>query len=459
MNEMHRPLADAAPALRGAAPHTQASHAAHVTQTTHAKPGPRAIVAAAIGNGLEMYDFTLYSFFAATIGRLFFPANDPLTSLLLSFATFGAGFVMRPLGAVLIGNLADRSGRKAALTLTIALMTAGTALIALTPGYASIGVVATALVVLGRLLQGLAAGGEIGAASALLLESAPKQRRCYLVSWQAATQGGAALFGALSGVAVSALLTPDDLQAWGWRIPFMAGLLIAPVGLYIRRHLAETWSGHTSNSSDESDKRVPGDGVRAVLREHGRTLMLGTFLMTSSTSTMYVIVFYMPTYLMRTLHMPSATAFAATCVAGLTMLVLAPLFGRLADRLPGRKPILIANSLLSMAIVIPNFTLLSSGPGLPLTMMCIAIPATLMSLGSGAGTAMMMEALPRHQRATGMSIMYSLGVTIFGGFAPLAVTGLISATGSRMAPAGYLLGASLISFVALLLFPSNPGRD
>ncbi|WP_322047616.1 MFS transporter [Paraburkholderia sp. J67] len=441
MNEMPRTLSSVVPPM---------SRSDASASPARRAPTRRAIVAAAIGNGLEMYDFTLYSFFAVTIGKLFFPAGSALTSLLLSFATFGVGFLMRPLGALLIGNLADRRGRKAALTLTIALMTAGTALIALTPSYASIGVSATILVVIGRLLQGLSAGGEVGAASALLMESGGKARRCFLVSWQAATQGGAALLGALSGVAVSAWLPPDALQAWGWRLPFLVGLLIAPVGFYIRRHLEET---HVSEANSAFN------GVRVVLREHARTLVLGTFLMTSSTSSMYVIVFYMPTYLVRTLHMPSVTAFAATCVSGFTMLVLAPLFGRFADRLPRRKPLLIANSLLSMLIVIPNFTLLSSGPGLPLTMMCVAISGTLMSIGTGAGTAMMMEALPRHHRATGMSIMYSFGVTIFGGFAPLAVTWLISATGSRMAPAGYLLCASLISFTALLLYPSNPGRD
>ncbi|EHP38146.1 major facilitator superfamily permease, partial [Cupriavidus basilensis OR16] len=224
--------------------HTAPGHPAGAVPTTTARPhSRRAIVAAAIGNGLEMYDFTVYSFFAATIGKLFFPSSSPLASLLLSFATFGAGFVMRPLGAVLIGNLADQRGRKAALTLTIVLMTAGTALIAFTPTHASIGVAATVLVVIGRLLQGLSAGGEIGAASALLLESASKRNRCFLVSWQAATQGGAALLGALTGAAVSALLSPDAMLEWGWRLPFMLGLLIAPVGMYIRRHLHETHEG------------------------------------------------------------------------------------------------------------------------------------------------------------------------------------------------------------------------
>ncbi|MDF3838014.1 MFS transporter [Cupriavidus basilensis] len=408
----------------------------------------RAVIAAAIGNGLEVYDFTVYSFFAATIGRLFFPSSSPLASLLLSFATFGAGFVMRPLGAVLIGNLADRRGRKAALTLTILLMSAGTALIAFTPSHASIGVAATVLVVLGRLLQGLSAGGEIGAASALLLESATKRNRCFLVSWQAATQGGAALLGALTGAAVSALLSPEAMHDWGWRLPFLLGLLIAPVGMYIRRHLQETHEGGGQHA-----------GIGAVFREHGRTLLLGMLLMTGSTSSMYIMVFYMPTYLVSALHMPPVTAFLAACMAGLAMLVAAPLFGRLADRLPRRKPLLFAGGLASTALVYPNFLLLSSGPGLPLTVALIGAAVALMSVGSGAGAALMMEAFPRHHRATGMSVMYSLGVTVFGGFAPLIVTWLIGATGSNMAPAWYLLASACISLCALALFPSHPGRD
>lgn len=408
----------------------------------------RAVIAAAIGNGLEIYDFTVYSFFAAIIGRLFFPTSNPMASLLLSFATFGVGFVMRPLGAVLIGSMADRRGRKVALTLTIALMTLGTALIAFTPSYASIGVTATVLVVVGRLLQGLSAGGEVGAASALLMESANKRQRCFLVSWQAATQGAAALLGALTGAAVSAMLSPAALESWGWRVPFVIGLLIAPVGIYIRRHLDET---HTENRAHAS--------LRAVVREHGRTLLLGVLLMTSSTSSMYIMVFYMPTYLVNTLHMPQVTAFLAACVAGLTMLVMAPLFGRVADRMPRRKPLLIANGIVAMCVLLPNFTLLSSGPGLALTLCCIALSVTIGSVGSGAGAAMMMEALPRHHRSTGMSIMYSVGVTVFGGFAPLIVTWLIGATGSRMAPAGYLFCAAGVSFIALLLFPSHPNRE
>jgi MHS family proline/betaine transporter-like MFS transporter len=407
----------------------------------------RAVVAAAIGNGLEMYDFTVYSFFAATIGRLFFPTSSPLASLMLSFATFGAGFVMRPLGAVLIGNFADRRGRKAALTLTIGLMTAGTALIAFAPTHATIGLAATALVVLGRLLQGLSAGGEIGAASALLMESASKQKRCFLVSWQGATQGGAALAGALTGAAIMATLSPEAVMSWGWRIPFMIGLLIAPVGLYIRRNLKET-----HETTEHAD-------LKSVFSQYWRVLLLGMLLMTGATSGMYITVFYMPTYLIQSIHMPPVTAFLAACMAGLVMLVASPLFGKLADRLPTRKPIIVTGSLLSLAWCYPNFLLLTTHATLWSAVLQIGLSVTIMSIGGGAGAAMMMEAFPREHRATGMAVMYSLGVTVFGGFAPLIVTWLISATGSPMAPAWYLMIASTISLIALSLFPSHPGRD
>lgn len=418
---------------------------APATSRPHSK---RAIVAAAIGNGLEMYDFTVYSFFAATIGRLFFPTSSPAASLMLSFATFGAGFVMRPLGAVLIGHLADRRGRKAALTLTIALMTAGTALIAFAPTYGSIGLAATALVVFGRLLQGLSAGGEVGAASALLMESASKRNRCFLVSWQGATQGGAALAGALTGAACSALLSPEAMQSWGWRIPFLLGLAIAPVGMYIRRHLKET----------HEDGGAHAD-LKAVFREHWRVLLLGMLLMTGSTSGMYITVFYMPTYLIHSLHMPPVTAFLAACMAGLAMLVMSPLFARLADRLPTRKPVIVVAIVCSLLWCYPNFLMLTSHPSLVAVVIQIGISVTISSISGGAGGALMLEAFPRQHRATGMSVMYSAGVTLFGGFAPLIVTWLIATTGSPMAPAWYLICASSISLVALMLFPSHPGRD
>jgi len=404
----------------------------------------RAVVAAAIGNGMEIYDFTVYSFFAATIGRLFFPAHSALASLLLSFATFGAGFVMRPLGAMLIGSYADRRGRKPALTLTIALMTAGTALIAFTPGYATIGVAGTVLLVVGRLLQGLSAGGEVGAASALLLESATAGRRCFLVSWQGATQGAAALLGALVGASLSMTLSAEALGSWGWRVPFMLGLLIAPVGVYLRRHLDET---HVDAASE------PDTGLVATLRAHGRTVLLGMFLIAGTTVSMYLIVFYMPTYLVTALHLPTTTAFIAACVAGATMLVMSPLFGALADRYQLRKSMMVTPSALAMLLAYPAFSWLIAMPSLATAAIVVGVGVTLMSVGGGAGGALVMEAFPRRHRATGMSVMYSLSVTIFGGFSPLIVTWLIGRTGSPLAPAFYLIAAQAISLLALWLYP------
>jgi MHS family proline/betaine transporter-like MFS transporter len=413
----------------------------------------RAVVATAIGNGMEVYDFTVFSFFAATIGRVFFPSSSPLASLLLAFATFGVGFVMRPLGALLIGRYADRRGRKPALTLTIALMTVGTALIAFTPGHASIGVAGAVLVVIGRLLQGLSAGGEVGAASALLLESAAPNRRCWLVSWQLATQGGAALTGALVGAAVSGLLGADAMASWGWRVPFVLGLLIAPVGMFLRRHVSET---HLPVTDDiVSDNGTLG----AMLRARGRTIVLGMLLMTGGTATMYVMVFYLPTYLVTTLHLPQVMSYLVACMAGLGLLVMTPLFGLVADRVGHRKP-MVAVSLAGLLVVMyPGFLLLSARPSLGAALAFVGLVVTLMAVGGAAGAALMMEAFPRRQRATGMSVMYSLGVTVFGGFAPMAVTWLIGATGNPAAPAWYVCAALAVSLVALMRFPAAGTRD
>lgn len=409
----------------------------------------RVVIASSLGNGLEMYDFTVYSFFAATIGRLFFPSDSALASLLMSLATFAVGFLMRPLGAVLIGRVADRRGRKAALTLTIALMTLGTALIAFTPTYSSIGIAATALLVFGRLLQGLSAGGEVGTASAFLMESGHERNRCFMVSWQGASQGAAALLGALSGLALSSWLSPQELESWGWRIPFVIGLLIGPVGWYIRQNLDETHDGA------ESSVHRP---LAAVLRSHFGTLLLGILLMASATVSMYLVVFYMPTYLTQTLHYPGSTAFALVCLASALLALIPPLAARFADRLPRRKPLLYWTIGLPLLLVYPAFQLLAAGPD-SLLLMCAIVALILpLAVGIGAFFALLMEAFPREQRVTGLSIIYSFGVTLFGGLSPLLVTWLVGVTGNSQVPAFYLMAAAALSLLALRLYPEHPGR-
>ncbi|MBJ2260659.1 MFS transporter [Pseudomonas sp. MF6787] len=406
----------------------------------------RVVVVSALGNGLEMYDFTVYSFFAVIIGQLFFPADSAFASLMMSLVTFALGFLIRPLGAVLIGRFADRYGRKQALSLTIGLMTVGTGIIAFTPTYSSIGIFATVLLVIGRLLQGFSAGGEVGAASAFLMESGRTDNRCFMVCWQGASQGAAALLGALSGLVLTTTLSEEALHSWGWRIPFVIGLLIGPVGWYIRRHLDET--------HENIDKPTP---FRDFVRNHARTLGLGILLMASSTVSSYMVVFYMPTYLTRTLHYPSSFAFGLVAFACVLLAVVPPLASRFADRMPRRKPLLYWLCGLQVVLTYPAFVML----GQQNTLLCLVAVSLLilpMAISGGAGLALLMEAFSRDDRVTGLSIIYSFGVTLFGGFSPLIVTWLIALTGSPLVPAWYLCGAIALSGAALRFYPEYPGR-
>lgn len=405
----------------------------------------RVIAATALGNGLIMYDFTVYSFSAVTIGKLFFPSTNPLTSLLLVFATFGAGFLMRPLGAMVIGSLADRRGRKAGLALSIVLMTLGTGLIAFTPSFGTIDIAASLLMLLARLLQGFAAGGEIGTASAALMELAPPGRRCYVTSWRPASQGLSALAGALVTAGTGALLAPEQLAAWGWRIPFVLGMLVGPVGWYIRRHMAEPM---------RSENRAPS--LKNLLRQHRRALCCGVLLMAAPTASIYIMVFYLPSYLVSALHMPATVSLLSSCLAGSVIFIVAPLMGLLSDRQPRRKPIQQIMLLVSMAMVYPAFMILTRQAGEWISLLVICVYASAAFSTGGANSVMLLEAFPVHHRAAGMSLIYSLGSTLFGGFSPFVVTWLIAVTGNPMAPAWYLLAALGISCCALAAFPEAP---
>ncbi|MBV8034405.1 MFS transporter [Roseateles sp.] len=410
----------------------------------------KTIVATSAGNALEMFDFTVFSYFAGLIGKTFFPVDSSIGPFLLAMATFGVGFVMRPLGGILIGNYADRAGRRAALTLTIALMMIGTAIIALTPGYAQIGIAAPVLVVIGRLLQGLSAGGEIGASTTFLMESGPLSRRGFMVSWQMMSQGVAALLGSLSGAVLSAMLPVAALESWGWRIPFLFGLLLGPVGLYIRRHLDET---HTAPAES-------GSAFRELMREHLGQVVLGALMIIGGTSMLYILVFYMPAYAVRTLHLPVATSFLAGCASGLTMMVAALVSGLwIIDRIPQRKPLVAVTSLLSLACVYPAFQRLIAAPSVALMVGIVTVVMGLATLGTSSFFLLIMEAFPQRVRATALAVIYSVGVTIFGGFAQFNVTWLLHRTGDPMSPAWYLLATGAVSLLALWRFTEGPGAD
>jgi len=416
------------------------------TPTASAGKQRRLIIATSLGNGLEIFDFTIYSFFALLIGKLFFPAEGEYTSLMMSLATFGVGFITRPIGAILIGNYADRHGRKAALTLTIILMTLGTALIGLAPTYAQIGIAAPLIILAGRMVQGFSAGGEVGAATTLLMESGSNHGRGYRVSFQLASQGIAALIGALFATLLSTKLSPASLESWGWRVPFLLGLSIGPVGLFIRRHLEET---HTQEECQHS-------AFRDLILGHWKRVLLGIGMMIGGTSTMYIMVFYMPSYMIKTLGLSAQTSFLSSCLSGAIMFVFAPLGGILADRMRLRKPLLMFLSILLLVIIYPAFLLFQEHPSLPVILVVVGVVVMLKSLIAPAGTLLLLEGFPRAIRVSGLAVVYSLGVTFFGGFAQLTVTWLISVTGNPMAPAWYLTSCLVISIIALQAFREQP---
>ncbi|NMM14954.1 MAG: MFS transporter [Rhodoferax sp.] len=415
--------------------------------TMTARASRKAVAAAVAGNALELFDFLTYVFFAVYIGKAFFPASTPLTSLLLSLAAFGVGFASRPIGAILMGAYADRAGRKPALLLSMGLITLSTLGLALTPTFETIGMAAPVIVVVCRLAQGLAYGGEFGPASAFLLEIAPPGRRGFYSSWQFASQGIASIMAGGFGVALVSLLTPDELQAWGWRLPFAFGLLMIPIAVVLRRSMPETL-GH----------RHEADNGLAVpkLRQHGRLLALFLLLILGGTVSTYVGS-YMTTYAIVVLKLSPAVAMASAIVVGFTILVFSLLGGWLSDRF-GRKVVMLIPRALSVLLAYPAFMFLIEQRTTAALLGVSALLAALNSISNAAALVTILELLPRSVRALGSSIAYATGVALFGGTTQFVVTWLIDATGDPAAPAWYVALTSAIATVAILALPECRDR-
>ncbi|WP_321817189.1 MULTISPECIES: MFS transporter [unclassified Paraburkholderia] len=412
------------------------------TASTHAgKKRPsltQIVVATSAGNALEWFDIAIYGFFAVFIGKHFFPAASETASLLLTFGAFGASYLVRPLGGMVLGAYADRRGRKAALMLSVSLMMVGTAIIALVPDYAAIGMAAPLAVLAARLIQGFSAGGEFGASTAMLIEHAP-HRRGFIASWQFATQGLATLLAASFGYGLAKAMAPADLAAWGWRLPFFFGLLIGPVGLYLRRFIEDA-EDFTQAARTESP-------VREVFAKQKRLVLTSIGLLTVSTAVNYLLQ-YVPTFAIRDLHLGAATGFAATMVGGVILTVVTPFAGHLSDRI-GRRRQMTWVALLFAITAYPGFAWATSQGGAMPLFVLIAWLALLKSIYFGALPALMAEIFPAATRATGMAIGYNVGVTVFGGFTPAIVTWLLGATGDNSAPSYYLILTATISLAAL----------
>ena len=403
------------------------------------------VIAASLVTGLEMFDFTVFGFFAVMIGDRFFPAKDPMTSLLWAVGTFGVGFFMRPLGAMMIGAYADRVGRRAAMTRTSWMMALGTAALGLCPSFASIGVIAPLVVIAGRSLQGFAVGGDIGVAATFVMEAGPVSRRGYRVSWQLTSQGAAALLGATLGVLLTSTVSPVALASWGWRVPFLIGLLIAPVGLYVRRRLRD-------DPLSTNTARNAGTPLAELCREHGTTILLAMLMMMGQTIPVYAIVYYMPSYVTRVMHMPAVIGFLASALSALLLVVIPPLSGRLIDRLPRRKPLALLASGCTALLVYPVFLMITRATSALPILCAVGLISAMVAISAVAVALLVLEALPAPVRASGMAVSHALHVALFGGTAQFIVTGLIRWTGDPMSAAWYVAPACAVSFCALMLF-------
>jgi MHS family proline/betaine transporter-like MFS transporter len=405
------------------------------------------ICAASIGNALEFYDLLIYGYFAIVIGKLFFPASDETTSLLLSVGTFGISFVMRPLGAVILGSYADRAGRKASLTVSILIMMVGTAMIAFAPTYAQIGIASPLLIIVARMLQGFSTGGEFGAATAFMVEHADAKRRGFFASWQLSTQGLATVLAAGISALLSYTLTESQLSDWGWRVAFCFGLLVGPVGLYIRSQIDET-PEFTKMVASKQAKPQEKSPLKMVLLHDRLNLLLGIGVVAGATAFNYVHKLYMPIYALKQLHIAATSSFLGAMVTGAILMVTAPVFGALSDRYGRFRVLMIALLTIGFSSY-PLFLMLTTWPTVTTLIAVQAVVGLLIAACLGPIPAMLSDIFPTSTRGTGLALSYNFSVTLFGGFSPLIVTWMIAATGSKMAPSFYVMATALISVVAV----------
>jgi MFS family permease len=399
--------------------------------TERAKPKLGAVLRVASGNFLEMYDFIVYGYYAVYIGKTFFPAASEFASLMLSLMTFGAGYLMRPIGAIVLGAYIDRKGRRQGLIVT--------------PSYATIGLAAPVIVVIGRLLQGLSAGVELGGVSVYLAEIATPGRRGFYCSWQSASQQLAVVFTALIALVLTGLVTTEQMGAWGWRVPLLIGCLIIPVILFLRRSLEET----PAFQKMEHHSRRAADVFR-VVAENWRIVLSGTMLVVFTTTSFYLITAYTPTFGKQALHLDARAAFLVTLCVGLSNFAWLPIAGSLSDRI-GRRPLVTIVPILALLTASPAMSWLVSSPSFGHLLMVELWFSAMFGFYNGAMVPYLVELMPAGVRTAGFSLAYSLATAVFGGFTPAISTYLIERTGNKAAPALWLMTAAAVSLLGVVL--------
>jgi MFS transporter, MHS family, proline/betaine transporter len=401
----------------------------------------RAILSCAIGNFFELFDFTIYGYFAVAITRAFYPSG----SMYGTYAAFGAAFLMRPVGAIVIGAYGDRMGRRAALVVTIGIMAAATGAVGLIPTYNSIGYWAPILLVLCRLLQGFSTGGEWGGAAAFLVEYSPPGKRGLTGSWQQFSTQIGALTGSLSAALLASSLSNEAFYAWGWRVPFLFGFLLGPIGYYLRKKVAETPAFERAVES-RTVERAP---LSVAVREYGTRMIQAFGVSIVGCSVGFVFTVYLVSYSINVVHLPPGAALSCAVAYGTVVVVLTPFVGALTDRI-GRRPLILASALLNLAFDFPLFLLAIRGGTFASLLLAMICAGVFQALFTGTIPSILAEMFPTRVRYTALSVSYGFAVVLFGGFAPLISTWLVDETGNPYAPAFYVMTSGALSAIAIL---------
>ena len=421
------------------------------TDPREKRPSRNEVFAVTLGAAVEFFDFSAYATFAVLIGNAFFPSHSPVISLLLSVAVFGIGFIVRPLGAIFIGSYADRAGRKPAMFLTMILMALGTGGMAFLPSYQSIGLAAPVLLVIVRMIQGLAWGGEAGPATTYILESAPAGKRAFYASWQIVAQGMAGIAAGLIGYLLTRTLTPSQLADWGWRIPFIFGLTILPVAIYIRRNLHDTLENKA-----EAVKKNTRYLLTDVFTQHRGLIISGIFMLSGSTITQYFLI-YMTTYAMNDLHFSSGIAMSSTILIGICVVLFSLAGGWMADRY-GRKITIIAPRIILLILFMPGLEIITTYRNEYVFFAVIVLFSALQCISGSGVLVTLCENFPKSIRSTGFSIAYAFGITLFGGTAQFVFSWIIKATGNPVSPGYYLIAANLVCILSAVLLKAKAPR-
>ncbi|MFJ3233981.1 MFS transporter [Streptomyces sp. NPDC086787] len=415
----------------------------------------RAVGASALGNCMEWFDFGVYSYLAATIGKVFFPGASPAAQLVSSFATFAAAFVVRPLGGLVFGPLGDRIGRQKVLATTMIMMSAGTFAIGLIPGYATIGIAAPVLLLLARMVQGFSTGGEYGGATTFVAEYAPDRRRGFLSSWlDFGTFVGYALGSALVTV-LNLALSDAEMLSWGWRIPFLVAGPLGVIGLYIRLRLEESpaFQQQLDEHERELAQKSAGREIKSIVRNQWRPLLICMGLVLLYNVTNYMVTGYLPTYLTETLHRSSSSADALVLLGMLWIVLLITFLGRLSDRV-GRRPVYAVAAAAMIALAVPSFLLIKADGWWP-PVLGVLVLATLLACFAAPSAATLPALFPTAVRYAAMGIGFNVAVSAFGGTTPLFTEALVNITGDDLMPAYYLMVAGAIGLLTVKFLPES----